>query len=150
MNKKTVILIIIVAVLIGIIVWVIINRQKKKREIEVIEKIIDENINLQGGSKDLPDNPALDPTYHKSYSFSDQDIERAKEYAQKIYDALGYFQIDDAQAVYEVIKSAKTKAFFSLITDQFYQMFNKSLLSHLDHLSEEEMELANSYIQNLN
>lgn len=148
MKRKTLIIILIVIIVI-IIIWVSIVRKKKQEAIDQIYKALENPMGVAGDYRDLSSSNAFNPSFYEKFTFTDQEKTKATQLAKQIYDALGYFQGDDEESVYSAFEAAGSKAMVSLIAYTFQQEYGKSLLNHLSHLDEEELNQVNSIVNNL-
>lgn len=148
MKRATLIKILGVSLVVVVII-IIFLRTKKNKEIAAINAALDNGTGANGNYNDLLGSNAFSTTYWQSFNFSDDNKQTAIALAKNIYDALGYFQIDDTQKVFDAFQSAGSKAFVSLISYEFQQQYGKSLDSHLSHLSSDDKNKVNQIVSNL-
>jgi hypothetical protein len=123
------------------IIFAIVNRRKKKKEVIALELLLDPTT----GAKALGN--AFSPSYWRDLNLAGTikkgktDAERAQGNAKIIYDSLGYLQSDNDQRVIEVFGSMASKADVSMTADAFLTNYKKDMKEHLSHLSEQ------SYLQ---
>jgi len=71
---------------------------------------------------------------------------QAEQYADQIYDAVGYFT-DDESTIYAVFRQLKAKTQVSWLAENFYRLYGEDLYNFLlDSLNETEMTTVNQIV----
>ena len=116
-----------------VIVIGFVNRKQSKELAAKVRKAIKDPSTIYGDSRDLNFNQALNPNYHTGVaSYTAVDIEQARTLDKKIHDADRSFN-DDEEAVYTAVSAAGTKAFMSLVSQEFEKLYATSLLTYLNN-----------------
>lgn len=114
-------------------------------------------------SQDTKDNDAeaedpgspWSPAYYKAVGGTLLYRSVAEKMAEEIYDAFGFFDDNEEQAI-GVLKTIRFQSQLSFLADVFYQKYNQDLLTFLrggnwpkDRLSDADVAMINSYIKKL-
>jgi hypothetical protein len=148
MTRKTQ-LIIASSILASALGFILINRSRKKKQIEEIFKIIDEGVGEAGDLTDLTG--GLNTEDIKRVNADPNAKERAKKAAIKIVNAKGYggWANDDEDAVYDALGSLNSQAEVKLVSNIIMGMKGKSLMTWLGFLDSDEMAKVNTIIAKL-
>ena len=148
MTRKTQ-LIISATILLGGLGFIVINRTRKKKQIEEIFKIIDTGVDEAGDLTDLTG--GLNTADTKKLNADPNAKERAKKAATKIINAKGYggWANDDEDAVYDALRALNSQAEVKLVSIIIEGIKGKSLTTWLGFLDSDEMSKVNTIIAKL-
>lgn len=120
----------------GTVLFIVINRSRKKKALEELYAIIKEKSG-EGTYEDLKDTNAFDVNYwrkiqqqQKRTTFLKPDV--ALNFAKKIEGALGTWTIDDDDKVLGIYDGRRNKVQLSQIAYYFNKEYDKSLFPFLD------------------
>ncbi len=128
MTKNKIILIGSATVVVSGIIFLIINKVRKKNLIKEITKILDEGITQYGSSEDLKANAAFNPKYWKTIPQAGKlmTIVQVRSIEKQIYDAVNDFR-SDSNKIISVFKQFRAKSEVSQVAEYFSIDYDRDL-----------------------
>lgn len=126
------------------VVYIIVNKIRKKRMINQILKQLESGVNSYGSVEDVQ---GLDGAEYRKTVPANLDIiklkeDKVKEYAEKIYDSYGY-TYDDEEAPMEVLRQLRDQYALSQVASWFYGKYKVTLRQYMkEQMSESELDEA--------
>jgi len=133
MNSRNKILVISLStVIVGISVYLIVNKQKKKKLYAQLLKNLETGVNQTGTIDDLGTKGGpFDPTYYKTAGAGAAllKVADAQNLSKSLRSAIGgSFGISNEEKVYSIFKGLKAKSQVSFLAEQYKKLYNVDML----------------------
>ena len=124
----------------GVIIFAVVNKNRNKKLIAEINKILDSGSQATGTSADIAKDVGFNHLYHKQYALRNLKATiyttvAADKIAKRIYDDVGTVY-DNEEDIVAAIKSIPTKTKLSFVSDRFLSVYGKNLgnfiVEHVD------------------